>query len=116
MAYVSGGTPAKYGTTETMASVNDTAGHTGSVQGFAGHVVYQIVGTWAGTVTFRASNDGGTTVIDIMATNMVTDARVTTTTANGMFRIDATAVDDVYCEFTTDTSGTVEVVPTWAIG
>ena len=44
-------------TTETMDTVGDFAGITEGHDSLASMVVYQLFGTWAGTVTFQATID-----------------------------------------------------------
>jgi len=69
---------------------------------------YQILGTWAGTITFEARTPLAVTWVSIMATNVADNAVATTTTANGTFRIVADGVD-TRARFSTDTSGAPQV-------
>ncbi len=69
---------------------------------------YQILGTWAGVITFEAKTRGTSTWVSIMVTNVATGSDVTTTTANGVFRLVADGLD-TRARFSTDTSGTANV-------
>ena len=102
-------------TTETMDTVEDTAGVAEGSDSFASQVTYQIFGTWAGTVTFEATIDGSTWA-SIRAEPLATGTLATTTTSNGIFRIDSSGLAATRCRFSTDTSGTVSVQTTWTIG
>ncbi len=86
---------------EGTVSAHDSRG------GMAG---FQILGTWAGTITFEAKLHEAGTWVSIIATNVATSAQATTTTANGVFRIVSDGLD-VRARFSTDTSGTVNVWP-----
>lgn len=101
--------------TETMDTVEDTAGVAEGHDSFASQVVYQIFGTWAGTVTFENTIDGSTWD-SIRAEDLSTGTLATTTTGNGTFRIDASGVFKTRARFSTDTSGTVSVQTIWVIG
>ena len=102
-------------TTEEMADVNDTAGVTEGHDSFASMVVYQLFGTWQGTVTFENTLNN-TDWDSIRAENLSTGTLATTTTANGTFRIDASGLFKTRARFSTDTSGTVKVQTIWVIG
>ena len=101
--------------TETMDTVEDTAGVAEGHDAFASMVVYQIFGTWAGTITFENTLNN-TDWDSIRAENLSTGTLATTTTANGTFRIDARGLFKTRARFSTDTSGTVEVQTAWVIG
>lgn len=101
--------------TEEMADVNDTAGVAEGHDAFASMVVYQIFGTWAGTITFEGTIDNSTWV-SVRAEPLATGTLATTTTGNGLFRIDASGLFKTRCRFSTDTSGTVKVMTIWVIG
>ena len=75
---------------------------------FAGIVGLQITGTWTGTVTFQGTINGSTWV-SVLAVPSDSTTAVTTTTANGIWRIDAAGYQAVRANFTTPTSGTVVV-------
>ena len=92
------------------------AGHAQASDAFAGMVVYQITGTWSGTITWYATNDGGTTDYAIRAEPLGTGTLATTTTVNGIFRIDASGLTDVFAKMTSYSSGTASLYPTWVIG
>ena len=101
--------------TETMDTVEDTAGVAEGHDAFASMVVYQIFGTWAGTITFENTLNN-TDWDSIRAENLSTGTLATTTTASGTFRIDASGLFKTRCRFSTDTSGTVSVQTIWVIG
>ena len=101
--------------TETMVDVNDTAGVAEGHDAFASMVVYQIFGTWAGTITFEGTIDNSTWVA-IRAEPLTSGTLSTTTTATGLFRIDASGLFKTRTRFSTDTSGTVSVQTIWVIG
>ena len=102
-------------TTETMDTVEDTAGVTEGHDSFASLVVYQIFGTWAGTITFEGTIDG-TTWASIRAEPLSTGTLATTTTTVGLFRVDASGLFSTRVRFSTDTSGTVNVQTIWVVG
>ncbi len=106
----------RVGTAETMGEANAEAGHAQAHDAFAGQVVYQILGTWSGTITWYATQDGGTTDFAIRAEQLGTGTLATTTTTNGIFRIDASGLIDVFAKMTSYSSGTATLVPTWVIG
>jgi hypothetical protein len=78
-------------------------------------VVYQIFGTWAGVVTFEGTIDG-TNWVSVRAEPLTTGTLAVSTTADGLFRIDASGLFKTRCRFSTDTSGTVSVQTIWVIG
>ena len=82
---------------------------------YAGRITFQIKGTWVGTVTFYGTMDESTTDVAIQATNLATGAASTTTTGNGIFRIDASGLTQFFVKFTR-TSGTVVVIMQPVIG
>lgn len=69
---------------------------------------YQILGTWAGVITFEAKTRGTSTWVSMMATNVADDSVAATTTANGVFRMLADGMD-TRARFSTDTSGAPQV-------
>jgi len=101
--------------TETMDTVEDTAGIAQGSDAFASQVVYQIFGTWAGVVSFEGTVDN-TTWAAVRAEPLATGTLAVSTTANGLFRIDASGLFKTRCRFSTDTSGTVNVQTIWVIG
>ena len=102
-------------TTETMDTVEDTAGVTEGHDNFASQVLYQIFGTWAGTITFEGTVDNSTWA-SIQAEPLATGTKATTTTGSGLFRIDASGLFKTRCRFSVDTSGTVSVQTIWVVG
>ena len=102
-------------TTETMDTVEDTAGVIEGHDNLASLVVYQLFGTWAGTVTFEGTIDNSTWA-SVRAEPLSTGTLATTTTVSGLFRIDASGLFKTRCRFSTDTSGTVKVQSIWVIG
>ena len=106
----------RVGTAETMGAGDAEAGHSQASDAFAGQIVYQILGTWSGTITWYATQDGSTTDYAIQATPLGTGTAATTTTTNGIFRIDASGLIDVFAKMTSYSSGTATLIPTWVIG
>jgi hypothetical protein len=86
--------------TATIEALSDT--HKGESH------TYQILGTWAGVITFEAKTRGTSTWVSIMATNVADDSVAATTTANGVFRLIADGMDS-RARFSTDTSGAPQV-------
>ncbi len=72
--------------------------------------VYQILGTWTGTITFEVKTRGTSTWVSALVTNVATQAVPTTasTTANGVFRLLADGLDS-RARFSTDSSGAPQV-------
>ena len=71
---------------------------------------YQILGTWAGTITFEVKTRATSTWVSVLVTNVATQAIPTgaTTTANGVFRFLGNGLDS-RARFSTDTSGAPQV-------
>ena len=91
-----------------FADVEDTAEISASADINRGEShIYQILGTWAGVITFEAKTRGTSTWVSIDATDPEGTA-ATTTTSNGVFRIKADGLD-TRARFSTDTSGTANV-------
>ena len=91
-----------------FADVEDTA----EIEASADHSradshIYQIIGTWAGVITFEAKTPGTSTWIAIDGVSPEGVA-ATTTTSNGLFRIAANGLD-TRARFSTDTSGAPQV-------
>ena len=104
-----------YGKSETMDTVNDTAGTTGSSDDLASQMVYQLSGTWSGVVTFQCTLNG-TDWVSVLAYPSTSTTGATTATANGIYRVDFSGYWKTQVKFTTDTSGTVEVTTNPVIG
>ncbi len=102
-------------TVETMDTVEDTAGVAQASDAFAGMVVYQLYGTWGGTVTFEGTLNNSDWD-SIRAEPLDTGTLATTTTSSGLYRVDASGLLKTRVRFSTDTSGTVSVMTTWVIG
>lgn len=75
---------------------------------FNGGIGVQVTGTWTGTLEFRLSIDG-TTSVAVLATNVTTGAQATTTTANGVFKFDAIGAMTVSVASTAAMTGTAVV-------
>ena len=73
-----------------------------------GGAAFQVLGTWSGTITFEAKTKGAATWVSILVTNVATNAQVTTTTANGVFRVVADGLD-LRARMSSYTSGTANV-------
>ena len=102
-------------TTETMDTVEDTAGIAEGHDAFASQVVYQLFGTWTGVVTFEGTINNSDWA-SVRAEPLTTGTLAVSTTGNGLFRIDSTGLFKTRCRFSTDSSGTVSVQTTWTIG
>ena len=102
-------------TLETMDTVEDTAGVAEGSNAYASQVVYQIYGTWSGTITFEATINGDDWIA-VKVKPLDTGTMATTTSDSGLFRVDASGLVSTRCRFSTDTSGTVEVMTVWIIG
>lgn len=102
-------------TLETMDTVEDTAGVAEGHDSLASQVVYQLFGAWAGVVTFEATLDK-TNWYSTLADPLLTGTLAISTTASGLYRIDASGVLSTRVRFSTDTSGTVSVLTNWVIG
>lgn len=68
--------------------------------------VFQLAGTWVGTITFEATVDG-TNWVEVLAVNANDDTAATTATANGIYRVIADGMK-VRARVSAYTSGTVE--------
>ena len=92
-----------------FADVEDTAEIAASSDHNRGDThIYQILGTWAGTITFEAKTRGTSTWDILDVTNVADSAVGTTTTANAVFRVAANGLD-TRARFSTDTSGAPQV-------
>jgi len=85
------------------------AGSTLAVNAYC-YVVFQVVGTFSGTVTFQATVDG-TNWIAVRATNMNTGTAGTTATAAGLYQLGVAGIGIVRANITVYASGTITV---WA--
>ncbi len=83
--------------------------------GFAGIVALQITGTWVGTITFQATIDG-TNWVSVLAVPSDSTTAATTTTGNGIFRVDAGGYFGIRAKVTAYTSGTAVVRANNVIG
>lgn len=79
----------------------------------AGHI-YQIHGTWTGTITFEATIDGDNWFA-IEATNVGDGVNSTTTSANGIFRIIGDGLQ-TRARMSAYTSGSAVVTPRTVVG
>lgn len=79
-------------------------------QQLASQIAVQITGTWTGTLTFKGSVDGVNRVA-IAAMPIGAVSPVTTTTANGIWRLDTSGLKDATIEPTAGMTGTPVV--TW---
>lgn len=73
-------------------------------------VCFQVKGTFVGTVTFEASNDGGTTWDSIKVYRINGDPGTTTATAPGIFQTSIAAIKSVRANITAYTSGSITVL------
>lgn len=93
---------------DTAPPATDQKGMVGT-EGVATNVGVQITGTWTGTVTFEGTIDG-VTFVAIAATPSGGGADVTTTAANGAWRINARGYKGIRCRCTAAMTGTVNVL------
>lgn len=101
--------------TFTLAALNDAADLGNADAGLAGDITFQITGTFSQTLTFEATIDG-TNWVALMATNLNTGTGATTTTAAGLFRVDATGLTRFRVRCSAHTSGSSVVTATPTIG
>lgn len=73
------------GLTQTLAAQDDVSATCGDPDG-GSEAVFQITGTWTGTVTFETAAPRSTTWVALFVLPSNTDTAVTTATANGLFR------------------------------
>lgn len=92
------------GATTTGSVASATSLFSADLSSYLG-VTVQVVGTWAGTITFECS-ENNTVWQSVMAVNVATGAIATTTTANGVFVIPRVA-RYIRARVSTYTSGTV---------
>jgi hypothetical protein len=76
-----------------------------------GTISVQLIGTWAGTISFFGSNDGQGWLA-IGGNPLSAGAFVTTTTANGLWRMGAMGLKYFKCAFTSYTSGKCQALIT----
>jgi len=69
-------------------------------------VTLQLVGTWAGTVTFECTSDGGNWV-GIVGYRSTDGNAVQSTTSNGIFRFNSSGLSRIRIRWSTFTSGSV---------
>jgi len=89
------------------AVVATGAGSTFVVSGYC-YVVFQITGTFVGTVTFQATLDG-TNWIAVRAINMNSGVTATTGTVVGLYQLGVAGLGIVRANVTAWTSGTITV-------
>ena len=79
-------------------------------EGDNSHVTFQLVdaGSWSGTITFQATLDG-TNWVSILAVPVTTGTAAATTTAAGIFQIDASGCAAVRAKVTTYSAGSMDV-------
>ena len=83
-------------------------------EGFS-KVVFQVTGTFVGTITFKGTLDG-TNYVAIQAVNMNDGVVGPTATAAGLYVIDVTGLHDVLADITAYTSGSITVKASGAQG
>ncbi len=92
-----------------FADVEDVAAIDALADAFRGEAhIYQILGTWAGVITFEVKARNTSTWVSILATNVATGSDAVSTTANGIFRFLGDGLDS-RARFSTDTSGAPQV-------
>ena len=82
----------------------------GLAEGDKSDVVFQLVdaGAWNGTITFQATLDG-TNYVSVLATPSTSGTAAATTTAAGIFRINASGYLAVRAKVTTYAAGSMDV-------
>jgi hypothetical protein len=91
--------------TKTLTDVEDALVYGGS----QGTVAFQLVGaTWTGVVTFE-STVNGTTWVATLAFPVGSGTGATTANADGIWRMNASALKSVRARLSTDTAGAVVV-------
>lgn len=83
--------------------------------------IFQISGTWVGTLQFQGTAEDGTTFVPLRAVRLDTNpARgrdiQTTTTTNGTFQVACGGMSSANCKFTAFTSGTAVVTAFAGVG
>lgn len=92
-----------------VATGNGTAIETTGVDtGGCTTLAMQITGITTATVTFEATIDG-TNWVAVLATNITSGSAATTATANGIYRMDCSALVSVRARISAWTSGAVTV-------
>lgn len=82
----------------------------GLAEGDKSDVTFQLVdaGSWNGTITFQATLDN-TNWVSILATSVTAGTAAATTTAAGVFRINASGCLAVRAKITTYSAGSMDV-------
>lgn len=91
-----------------------TAAGAGTVADLGGKyssLLVQVTGTFSGTVTFQASQDG-TNYFDIQGTNKTSGTAATTATAAGLYEFKVNGVKRFRANVTAYTSGSITAVGT----
>ena len=102
---------------ETLSAADDVTEWRNADSSVAGYVTFQISGTWVGTITFQGYVRDSALPVAVVAEQMSTDGtKATTTTANGIFRVDASALGGVRCKMSAYTSGDADVDKNEVIG
>jgi hypothetical protein len=81
-----------------------------------GAIAVVLEGTWAATVQFEGSADGGTTWVSVNATPVPSGAAVTSTTASGTWTVSVVGLSYFRVRASAYSSGTVQVSLNSAIG
>lgn len=75
------------------------------------YATFQVIGTFTGTVTWKASMDDGTTYADIEATPLAdVDTPATTATGAGLYRVGPIMCDKILADITAYTDGAITVI------
>jgi hypothetical protein len=93
---------------QSLGALNAATAWVTPSEGFAGQIVFQISGTFSGTLTFQGTVQptvGTPAVGTIQATKLDDGTAVTTATAAGLFRVDASGLTGVRAKMTAYTSG-----------
>ena len=73
------------------------------------HIVFQVSGTFVGTITFQATVDGSNWH-NILPNDITTGVSSATTTTTGLYRVDVTGLSIVRANITVYTSGSITVI------
>jgi len=74
------------------------------------YVTLQVIGSFTGTVTWKASLDDGTTYGDVQAVPLATGTAATTATAAGIYRIGPIMCDKILADITAISNGAITVI------
>lgn len=106
--------PGSYGNYVPMQSAavatgdGTSLGCSDSSLGYFNFATFQVTGITTATITWEANIDG-TNWVAVLVKNLNTGVEATTTTANGLFRVQCTGLLNVRARISSYTSGTIYV-------